>query len=218
MNAISRLPRPESLALLRRLAQPRRPGEACELCSIPVPAAHRHLLRMEDNQITCACDACALLFQGVTGGRFKLVPRDTRRLPGFRMSQAEWDGLMLPIQLVFILQNTRAGKPVAYYPSPGGPTEALLPPEQWAALSRNNPCLARMQADVEALLINRLADAREYFIAPIDTCYELVGLIRTHWRGFSGGTEVWEQIAGFFANLKDRSHLEQELAVEGPHA
>ena len=32
-------------------------------------------------------------------------------------------------------------------------------------------------------------DAPEF--APIDVCFELVGLIRMHWRGFSGGEEVW---------------------------
>jgi len=59
-----------------------------------------------------------------------------------------------------------------------------------------------MQADVEALLVNRSQDAREYFIAPIDKCYELVGTIRVHWRGLSGGDEVWRAIDKFFAQLR----------------
>jgi hypothetical protein len=32
-----------------------------------------------------------------------------------------------------------------------------------------------------------------------------VGLIRMHWKGLSGGTEVWQELGGFFANLKTRS-------------
>ncbi len=56
--------------------------------------------------------------------------------------------------------------------------------------------------DVEALLVNRVGDRRDYFIAPIDSCYELVGLLRVHWRGLSGGTEVWERVAGFFDELR----------------
>ena len=36
---------------------------------------------------------------------------------------------------------------------------------------------------------------------PIDECYKLVGLIRTHWRGLSGGDEVWDEIARFFDRL-----------------
>jgi len=63
---------------------------------------------------------------------------------------------------------------------------------------------------VEALLVNRIAQSRgagaaEYFVAPIDECYKLVGLIRGSWRGFSGGTEVWREIGKFFSDLKEKS-------------
>jgi hypothetical protein len=47
----------------------------------------------------------------------------------------------------------------------------------------------------------------EYYIAPIDECYKLVGLIRTNWRGLSGGTEVWIEIGRFFAELRSKSEL-----------
>ena len=40
---------------------------------------------------------------------------------------------------------------------------------------------------------------------PIDECYALVGLIRTSWRGFTGGSEVWEQIGRFFEELDRRA-------------
>jgi hypothetical protein len=67
-----------------------------------------------------------------------------------------------------------------------------------------------MGTDVEALLVNRVGRARgfsndEYYIVPIDECYKLVGLIRAHWRGLSGGPEVWEEIAAFFEGLRQRS-------------
>jgi hypothetical protein len=42
---------------------------------------------------------------------------------------------------------------------------------------------------------------------PIDECYKLVGLIRAHWRGLSGGTEVWREIQSFFSALKKRAQL-----------
>jgi len=32
-----------------------------------------------------------------------------------------------------------------------------------------------------------------------------VGLIRMHWKGLSGGTEVWQELGGYFASLKARS-------------
>jgi Family of unknown function (DUF5947) len=73
-------------------------------------------------------------------------------------------------------------------------------------LARQNAALQQMQADVEALLINRANKARDYFIAPIDKCFELVGTIRMHWRGLSGGQEVWEKIDEFFQRLKEVAH------------
>jgi hypothetical protein len=80
--------------------------------------------------------------------------------------------------------------------------ESLLTLEGWGELVAANPQLKTLQPDVEALLLNRVRDAREHYIAPIDRCYELVGLIRISWRGLSGGQEVWERIAAFFADLR----------------
>jgi hypothetical protein len=56
--------------------------------------------------------------------------------------------------------------------------------------------------------------AAEYYIAPIDACYRLVGLIRMHWSGLSGGTEVWQEIGDFFAQLRAQARVE----TEGIHA
>ena len=60
-----------------------------------------------------------------------------------------------------------------------------------------------LKPDIEALLVNRVGHARgmreaEYYIAPIDECYKLVGLIRANWKGLSGGTEVWTEVGRFF--------------------
>ena len=94
---------------------------------------------------------------------------------------------------------------MALYPSPAGATESLLPLEAWQQIVENNPILKQMQPDVEALLVNRTHETRDYYYVSIDECYKLVGLIRSHWRGLSGGTEVWKEIGRFFARLKERS-------------
>jgi hypothetical protein len=47
--------------------------------------------------------------------------------------------------------------------------------------------------------------ARDQYLAPIDECYRLVGLIRMHWKGLSGGREVWEHLGRFFADLNRRA-------------
>ena len=60
------------------------------------------------------------------------------------------------------------------------------------------------EPDVEALLVNRVGAVREYFIVPIDECYKLVGLIRLHWRGLSGGASSGERSAAFSMNCDGR--------------
>ncbi|HVD58110.1 MAG TPA: DUF5947 family protein, partial [Thermoleophilaceae bacterium] len=57
--------------------------------------------------------------------------------------------------------------------------------------------------DVEALLVNRARGARQHFIVPIEDPYRLVALIRSRWRGLTGGQEVWEGIESFFADLAE---------------
>jgi hypothetical protein len=73
-----------------------------------------------------------------------------------------------------------------------------------ATLVANNPFLAELEPDIEALLVNRVHGACEHYLAPIDRCYALVGLIRTKWRGLSGGDEAWKAIDGFFAGLREQ--------------
>jgi len=78
-------------------------------------------------------------------------------------------------------------------------------------MAANNPVLDRLKPDVEALLVNRVGSAREYFIAPIDACYELVGVIRQNWRGFSGGETVWTEIKRIFVRLAGQATPRPEL-------
>ena len=155
--------------------------------------------------MVCACEACAILFSGQTGTKYKRVPRRIRALPDFRLTDGQWDSLMIPIQLAFFFHSTPDGKVLALYPSPAGPTESLLTLDSWNEVVEDNPILREMEPDVEALLANRVGGTGEYYIVPIDECYKLVGLIRTHWRGLSGGTEVWREIKGFYAGLKERA-------------
>jgi hypothetical protein len=107
--------------------------------------------------------------------------------------------------MAFFLHSTPAGRVVALYPSPGGATEATVPADSWQMLVGDNPVLNKFEPDVEALLVNRVAPAREHYRVGVDECYKLVGLIRTHWRGFSGGPAVWDEIGRFFGRLRGRA-------------
>jgi hypothetical protein len=51
------------------------------------------------------------------------------------------------------------------------------------------------------LLVNRTWGAREHWIVGIDRAYELAGLVRARWRGFTGGDEVRTELTRFFAGL-----------------
>ncbi len=181
------------------------PIERCELCSVRVPPVHRHLLEVSNRQVACACDACALRFEDVVDGRFKLIPRDPRALPDFRLDDALWNGLALPINLAFFYRSSNVDRVVAMYPSPAGATESQLPLSAWDALEEQNPALAQMEPDVEALLVNRVGESRLSYLAPIDTCFGLVGLIRLHWRGLSGGERVWAEIDTFFERVAQQA-------------
>jgi len=207
-----------AIAMLRRMARPRVAAERCEFCNAAIASTHRHLLEAATRKITCACDPCAMRFQDVVGGRFKLVPRDVRSLPAFQLTDNQWEGFALPINLTFFYRDTRVGRVIAMYPSPAGATESLLPAGNWEGLEADNPALAGMEPDVEALLVNRIVGAREYFIAPMDVCYELTGLIRMHWRGLSGGEEVWQKIDNFFAALREKAVSPAASPAEAFHA
>jgi hypothetical protein len=195
-----------SFAALRRFSRPRAPVERCDMCSAPVAAQHPHVLEVAIRRLHCCCDPCAILFGGQEGGRFRRVPAVFQRLPDFRLSDAAWDCLHIPIHLAFFYDSSTAGKVVALYPSPAGATESLLPLDAWQSLVEENPILRELEPDVEALLVNRVGTARVYYRISIDECYKLVGLIRTHWRGLSGGVEVWPEIGRFFTALEERAH------------
>jgi hypothetical protein len=157
----------------------------------------------------CACRACSILFdkREASEGRYQLVPDRSLYLEDFEMTEVQWESLRVPVEMAFFFYSTPEQRVVAYYPSPMGPTESLLKLSTWEELEVRNPVLKEMEPDVEALLVNRTGGVREHFLVPIDECYRLVGVIRLHWKGLSGGREVWEEIARFFEELKEHSRV-----------
>jgi hypothetical protein len=163
--------------------------ERCELCGAAIGAEHSHVLELETRDVRCACRPCALLFERTE--KLRLIPRDIHRVDDVEL---DWESLRLPVDIAFFFRT--GGRMRAYYPSPMGPTESLLTVD----------VPVELEDDVQALLVNRVRGARRQWIVPIDQCYALVGLIRTRWRGFTGGSEVWEELGRFFDRLDRVSH------------
>lgn len=189
------------LTALRRYVRSREPEERCDTCGTGLSDGHLHSFDPSTRRIRCACDSCAILYSTV----YRPIPRRVRALPDFKITDAQWDDLMIPISLAFFSWSTPARRVIALYPGPAGAAESLLRLDSWEELAADNPALRDMQPDVEALLVNRVGTVRDYFIAPIDECYKLTGLIRLHWRGLSGGAIVWGEIARFFDELRRKA-------------
>jgi hypothetical protein len=137
-------------------------------------------------------------------------------LADFKLTGEQWDRLQIPVGIAFFFFNSAIGRIAAFYPGAAGATESLLPLEIWGELVKAQPELAGLTADIEALLVRQLTrDATsECYIVPIDACYELVGRIRLHWKGFDGGEKAWSEIENFFSALRARSQLNGK-SVEG---
>src|SRR4029077_19760770 len=148
--------------------------------------------------LLCTCRACYLLFTrtGAAQGKYRAVPDRYLHLPAFLLGTAAWDALQIPVRMAFFFSNSSLGRVVAFYPSPAGATESLLPLDSWQALLDRTPVLASLEPDVEALLVHgrRGADSFDCFVVPIAACYELTGIVRRRWKGFDGGEEAWRDI------------------------
>ena len=179
----------------------------CEMCAEKIDEWHGHVVDLEGRGLMCTCRGCALLFttQGAGRGRYRTVPERYRYAADVPLADSTWESIGIPVAMAFFFTNTALGRTVAFYPSPAGATESLLSLESWKDLLAATPELGELEPDVEALLVHRQENGFEFFAVPIDACYELVGLVRTHWQGFDGGEEAWKEINKFFAGLRERS-------------
>jgi Family of unknown function (DUF5947) len=202
------------LAVLQRLraARPReraRPGERCDLCTEELADEHGHLVDLEARSLLCACRGCHLLFESAGSGglRYRAVPDRYVAVSDLPLTPGQWDALQIPVSVAFLFVNSTLDRVAAFYPSPAGATESLLPLAAMDDLISANAALADLQPDVEAILV-RAAPGRgnaECFLVPIDACYELVGHMRRLWRGFDGGREANDALDEFFDRVRARA-------------
>ena len=165
--------RAETVARMRRLARTvRRPSAA----SAPATDGDRER-GQSGNGATSATRRCptttATCCTSSSGGscaparragRFTRATPSTGRpgsatlwLDGFDCSEEVWATFQIPIGLAFFMRSTVTDSVVAFYPSPAGATESELTLEAWEALVAANPVLEQLEADAEALVVNRMS-------------------------------------------------------------
>ncbi|HEX2054693.1 MAG TPA: DUF5947 family protein [Actinomycetota bacterium] len=193
------------IAGLKSLVKPPKPvsDEICDLCGLPIPSRHRHLLHLEERRICCVCATCWALRSG--DAAYRPTGNRVLWLDDFNLPDELWASFGVPIGLCFFFHSGTAQKIIGLYPSPAGATECELYLDAWDDLKRLNPILETLQVDVEALIINRLTDPPQYSIAPVDQAYELVGLIKSKWEGISGGPALKAAVEEYFEGLKQEA-------------
>jgi plasmid stabilization system protein ParE len=179
-------------------------AERCSLCGTRVPEEHRHLVDPAKRSLECACTACAMLFDqpGAGAGRLRTVPRRYLTDRGHAVDRAAWDRLQIPVGVVFLFHDTALDRMVGFYPSPAGATQSELDPAELAAVGQCTRLAEALEPDVEALLVRRTPEGYACYLVPIDVCYELVGRMRLHWRGFDGGSTARAELEEFFADVE----------------
>jgi hypothetical protein len=200
------------LFVLRRIAArppPPPAGEVCEMCGVAIVDEHSHVVDCSSRSLMCTCRPCYLLFTADGAElRYRAVPDRYLTFPDFQLGPGQWDQLEIPVGLAFFFYNSALGRMVAFYPGPAGATESELPLDAWGTVTADNPELGLLTPDVEALLVrtsNRGSGEVSCHLVPIDACYELVGKLRSVWRGFDGGQDARDRIEAFFSAVIERS-------------
>jgi len=178
-------------------------AESCDLCGNDLSDDHRHMLHLGERYILCTCETCLAM----KAGDADLRPTGSRTLwlEDFDLPDEVWAAFQIPVGLAFFLRSSGVGRMAAMYPSPAGATECELQFADWERLVTLNPILEDLEADIEALIVNRMTEPHEHVVAPIDEAYKLVGMIKANWEGISGGDALAKAVPAFFGQLREKA-------------
>ena len=70
------------------------------MCSAELGIEHSHLIEPARRRIVCACQACSILFSGSSDQRYRRIPQRIKFLQDFSLTEAQWDGLLIPIGML----------------------------------------------------------------------------------------------------------------------
>jgi hypothetical protein len=154
----------------------------CELCSAALGEPHEHLLELAARRLTCACTACAVLFDVEVSA--PIVQRYVRLTPQARsltlgtIADQDLIGLGIPVRLVILCPSSVHGALYMLYPSASGPIEASAPLELWRELVERRPELRTVREDRDALIVDLRSAAPAVVHASLDVVHELLGSLR----------------------------------------
>jgi hypothetical protein len=169
----------------------RKAGERCELCGLSLDPQHAHVYEPRARQMRCACKACELIIPTRAEGTYRQVPR---RFDALTLEPAQLlRQLGVPVGVAAIVVRDD-GRMVACYPGAAGLVESELAADEVAGL----PPLA---PEVEAVLLSSMATTGAWHVG-IDVVFELVGEVRTAWRGMTGGPDVTAAIERVIAGAQ----------------
>jgi hypothetical protein len=170
---------------------------------VPIGDRHPHVVAIGTRDVSCACQACAILFRrSEHGARYRTVPDRVRVDAACALAPEQ---LGIPVGIAFCIRDSTKDRLVAWFPGPAGVVDGELPPQAWDALAAATPLAGELEPDVEALLVRRAREGSvTCYLVPVTAAYELAGRLRETWTGFSGGDEAERALAAFFAELEER--------------
>ena len=192
-----------ALASLRAFTSPRLLADRCEFCTAPISRNHEHVLHPKSSLLRCACPACAEFFARLSADRPRRLETFARRLPKFELDKVTWHRLGVPIGLAYFSLRGASPEVVASFPGRSGVVQAAVPSALWRVLGETHAVLAALSPEVEALLVRRTSERRDYFHVSIDHCFRLTDLLRSN-QAKSTGPEN-ELLDDFFAELDQAS-------------
>ena len=175
------------MAAVKRFARGDAKADVCDLCAAALPEPHEHLLEPAPRQLRCVCQSCAWLFPRSGSARYLRLRTRVRLVPGMRVDDATLRALEIPVRLAFVVPSRVHDSVFATYPNAHGATESVVPAAAWREVVRALPDGFAIEPDVEGLLIDHLGGRTDSYLASVDVCHAVVGLLRRHGAAASGG-------------------------------
>ena len=205
----------DPLAVLRRIrrdaARCREPraGERCELCAEPIRRSTT-ISSTSSSATSCAraaaagCSSRRRAPAAGTSGRCRTVRRVPRPAavagPVGRAADPGERGVLLRELDARSRRRVLSRAPRARPSRCSRSTRGTSSPPRTPSWPRSSPTSRR-----SSCALDERRPRASAILVPIDACYELVGRLRTLWRGFDGGQEAHDALDAFFDDVRARA-------------